>query len=135
MGEFSLAAICWSRFTHESERSRSSEGEAAVEDAEEDVNRTAEFENSDRWQKSADLMANEALWEAIFIYNIRSPLQPQPQISPNSEFWSDNFLFWFRWTAEVEVDITRFSVEEFDMIIYQICTLIELFGWLKFIKS
>ena len=87
MGEFSLAAICWSRFTHESESSRSSEGEAAVEDAEEDVNRTAEFENSDRWQKSADLMADEALWEAIFIYNVRSPLQPKPQpkISPNSD--------------------------------------------------
>ena len=48
MGEFSLAAICWRRFTHESERSRSSVGEAAVEDAEEDWNLTAEFENSDR---------------------------------------------------------------------------------------
>ena len=95
MGEFSLAAICWSRFTHESERSRSSEGEAAVEDAEEDWRRTAEFENSDRWQKSADLMANEALWEAIFIYNIRSPLQPQPQISPNSDLTNLCFEFDF----------------------------------------
>ena len=67
MGEFSLAAICWRRFTHESERSSSSVGEAAVEDAEEDWNLTAEFENSDRWHESADLMAKETLWEAIFI--------------------------------------------------------------------